>query len=102
MNRRFHTLIVVTVVAGLLAAPAKSDAGNFWDFLSDAWAAIQSRYFQNNQSSADALENEILSSAAQAGVPVANPQQYDDYAEKLAKTLAMLTPEQQARVFGTE
>jgi hypothetical protein len=48
------------------------------------------------------LENEIVASAAQSGVVLADPNQYDDYAERLAKTLAMLSQEQQARVFATQ
>ncbi|MDA0812731.1 MAG: hypothetical protein O3C21_10120 [Verrucomicrobia bacterium] len=95
-------MTTVTILAVLLAAPARSEAGSFWDFLRNAWENIQSQYYQNNQSSAAKLEEKIVSSAAQSGVVLATPDQYDDYAERLAKTLAMLSPEQQARVFGDQ
>ncbi|MCB1094822.1 MAG: hypothetical protein R3F19_11035 [Verrucomicrobiales bacterium] len=100
MNRRNHNLIIVSILAGLLTAPSRSDAGSFWDFLQNAWKGIQSQSYQDDQSSAESLENEIIASAAQSGVELASPDQYDGYARSLAKTLAALSPEQQARVLA--
>ncbi|MGK0186943.1 MAG: hypothetical protein ACI9R3_002728 [Verrucomicrobiales bacterium] len=99
MNRRISIFIMIAGMT-LFSAPSTVNAGDFWDFLRDAWETIQSRHFQNNQSSADTLEDEILASAARVGVVLSDPNQYDEYAGKLAKTLGMLSPEQQARVFG--
>lgn len=99
MNRK-STIIMIIAVATLFSAPSAANAGDFWDFLKNAWENIQSQYFQNDQTSANTLENEIMTSATQAGAAIADPNQYDEYAVKLAKTLGKLTPEQQARIFG--
>ena len=100
MIRKFPKLIALTTALALLTAPGTVAAGDFWDFLRNAWENIQNQYYQNNQNSADSLENEIMASAAESGVLVSDAEQYDEYAGRLAKTLSMLTPEQQARVFG--
>ncbi|MGK0190311.1 MAG: hypothetical protein ACI9R3_006134 [Verrucomicrobiales bacterium] len=90
--------MLIAAVA-LFAAPTSADAGDFWDFLRNAWEDYQDGY-QDDQASADELEDQITASAQQAGTEVSDPDQYKDYAEKLAKTLSKLTPEQQARVFN--
>ena len=100
MNRLVSVSSTLAVTVVLFGASPSASAGDFWDFLQNAWEQIQAGYFQNDDDSAEALENEIVASAAQSGALVEDPDQYDEYAEKLAKTLSMLSPEQQARVFG--
>ena len=100
MNKR-HLLSILIAAVTLLTASPVAEAGDFWDFLKDGWEEFQRR-FEDSEESAAELETEIVASAESAGTPVVDPDQYNNYAAKLAKTLSQLTPEQQARVFGPD
>jgi hypothetical protein len=67
---------------------------------SDAEAADdekeKEKKFSDREEDSAALEELIFESAAQAGVVG----DYEDYSQQLAKTLSMLTPAQQARIFN--
>ena len=93
------SILSTALAVGLLASVPSASGGDFGDFLRDAWEEIQSRYFSDNESSADELQDEVTNSAAASGVEIQDPEQYAEYSRKLSKTLARLSPDQQERVF---
>ena len=79
--------------------PTRARAGEFGEFLSEAWEAIKTRYYTEDEASASELEDAINASAASSGIEVTDPDQYAAYSKKLSKTLARLSNEQQQRIF---